>query len=176
MAKREGGKPFAQALLEDLNVIKRQDPCIAKLYLECLTAERYGNSFKPIEPDMSEKSFRKAKTYLEQQGYFEFKPIVGSSATNRITIEGWTVRNLRGYFSDAWIDPTEYNRFLQSDYWKQVREWILQRDNYTCQSCGATTYLQVHHLTYEHHGEEHLHPEDLITLCRDCHKRAHKRS
>lgn len=167
-------QPHARILLEDLNVIKEQDPCICKLYFECVSAERYGSSFKQIAINMSEKSFRKAKAFLEQ-GYFEFKPICGSSASNRLTVKGWTVRNLRGIYSDAWIDPTEYNLFLQSDYWKQVREWVLQRDNNTCKSCGATKYLQVHHLTYEHHGREHEYLEDLVTVCRGCHERIHNR-
>ncbi|WP_416212660.1 HNH endonuclease [Nostoc sp. DedQUE04] len=37
----------------------------------------------------------------------------------------------------------------------------------------ATESLQVHHLTYENHGKEHEHLEDLITLCDDCHKKQH---
>ncbi len=68
---------------------------------------------------------------------------------------------------------TKYHKFLQSSYWQDVRFKVLDRDNNTCQYCGATTSLQVHHLTYEHHGEEMEYLEDLIALCKDCHKKEH---
>lgn len=172
MSKKPKVKPYAQILLEDLNEIKMQDPCVAKLYMECVTAERYGDGFKAISINMSEKSFRKAKTFLEQ-GYFEFKPVCAMSSSNRIMVTGWTVRNLRGVKSGAWVDLSKYHEFLQSDYWKYVRAQIIERDNNCCQECGTKYNLQVHHLTYENHGYEHEHPEDLITLCRGCHEEAH---
>lgn len=33
--------------------------------------------------------------------------------------------------------------------------------------------IHVHHRTYEHHGEEHLHLGDLVCLCSVCHKTFH---
>ena len=68
-----------------------------------------------------------------------------------------------------------YLEFLKSDYWKEVRELILKRDDRKCIHCSGTKILQVHHKTYKNHGEEHLHLDDLITLCRACHKKIHKR-
>lgn len=67
-----------------------------------------------------------------------------------------------------------YAVFLRSAYWKDVRKKVLQRDNYTCTTCGRHKRLQVHHLTYEHHEYEHLHLEDLTTLCNNCHQLVHK--
>lgn len=68
---------------------------------------------------------------------------------------------------------SEYQEFLNSDYWKQCRKLVLERDEYHCVECGATNQLEVHHRTYEHHGDELNHLEDLVTLCQDCHQIAH---
>lgn len=70
---------------------------------------------------------------------------------------------------------TYYEGYLQSAHWRHVRGLALARDGYRCRQCRARHGLQVHHLTYRHlwHEEEHL--EDLRTLCRRCHRRAHGR-
>lgn len=44
---------------------------------------------------------------------------------------------------------------------------MLDRDNHKCQTCLSVEDLEVHHKTYERLGDEL--PEDLITLCRECH-------
>ena len=63
-------------------------------------------------------------------------------------------------------------RRLPRDEYIQVRREVLQRDNWHCQNCGATTHLEVHHRQFRSQsGEDH--PENLITLCRSCHQREH---
>jgi hypothetical protein len=64
----------------------------------------------------------------------------------------------------------KYKVFLKSKYWKMVREKVLIRDKHKCPN---TYKLEVHHLTYEHHTNEHLYLEDLITICADCHHTTH---
>lgn len=34
-------------------------------------------------------------------------------------------------------------------------------------------FLNIHHSTYENHGDEAVHLDDLITVCRSCHKIIH---
>ena len=68
----------------------------------------------------------------------------------------------------------KYNEFLKSVYWEVVKLMVKSRDSYTCQDCGAKLDLQVHHKTYDHHGDEKNHLEDLITLCHSCHRKAHR--
>lgn len=63
-----------------------------------------------------------------------------------------------------------YIEFLKTNYWKRVREKVLLRDGKKCIICGDTKYLQVHHDHYKNHGDEMRHLEDLMTLCRKCHK------
>lgn len=51
-----------------------------------------------------------------------------------------------------------------------LRQYILSRDNYTCQHCkahGDNVKLEVHHLESRKIGGNA--PDNLITLCTDCH-------
>lgn len=79
-----------------------------------------------------------------------------------------------------WVKPghskppqrPRYQQFLETAYWADVRSRVLARDKH-CQYCGKSNHLQVHHLTYQHHGKEHEHLEDLVTLCQQCHSEIH---
>ena len=59
-----------------------------------------------------------------------------------------------------------------------VRQYVLKRDNYTCQCCGAhptektPVRLHVHHLESRHVGGNA--PNNLIVLCVHCHKALHE--
>ena len=59
-----------------------------------------------------------------------------------------------------------------------VRQYVLKRDNYTCQCCGGHTTakkavkLHVHHLESRKVGGNA--PSNLITLCTTCHNNLHK--
>ena len=66
---------------------------------------------------------------------------------------------------------SKYNTYLHSDAWKQKRQEAFTHHGKHCELCNATTYLQVHHLTYEHIYNELM--EDLMVLCRTCHKKVH---
>ncbi|MGH8605367.1 MAG: HNH endonuclease [Gammaproteobacteria bacterium] len=66
--------------------------------------------------------------------------------------------------------------------WQRLRGETLKRDNYTCQDCGdknrkgrgARINLEVHHIIAVCESPEHaLDPNNLITLCRNCHYRTH---
>lgn len=55
-----------------------------------------------------------------------------------------------------------------------VKSAVLNRDNYTCQICGAqNTQLQVHHIRFQSQGGSNS-MENLTTLCKDCHEKIHK--
>jgi len=62
-----------------------------------------------------------------------------------------------------------------SEFNSRLKESILERDNYQCQSpdCwGTMPYdLTVHHIDY---NKENCDPSNLITLCRSCNGRANK--
>ena len=68
----------------------------------------------------------------------------------------------------------EYNAFMESQTWDNMRRRKLERSRYRCEQCGDTKDLQVHHLNYERFGgDERM--TDLQVLCKPCHNRAHKR-
>lgn len=70
-----------------------------------------------------------------------------------------------------------YNRYLQSDHWKQLRLIVLKRDEYRCQNCFrqvAEQTAHVHHLTYvgfERVGKSFAF--ECVTLCALCHVEFH---
>lgn len=74
--------------------------------------------------------------------------------------------------------------FYSSADWKRLRQSILERDHYECQWCKAegkltTQYdsvLEVDHIKeLEYHPELALNPNNLRTLCKDCHNKRHNR-
>ena len=68
----------------------------------------------------------------------------------------------------------DYSEFLKTPYWKTVGEAVKSRAGWRCENCGETRNLQVHHKTYEHHGDEIHHLQDLVCLCRECHAKVHQ--
>ena len=64
----------------------------------------------------------------------------------------------------------DYNKYLSSYEWQNLRKQIIKRDNGICQYCGEKGN-DVHHLTYERFKKELL--SDLILVCRPCHEKIH---
>jgi 5-methylcytosine-specific restriction endonuclease McrA len=58
-----------------------------------------------------------------------------------------------------------------------LRQLVLERDNWTCQRCEATTetvQLHVHHIIpYAQNKMQANDPDSCITLCKKCHKEVH---
>jgi len=58
-----------------------------------------------------------------------------------------------------------------------LRQLVLERDNWTCQKCGATTetaQLHVHHIIpYAQNKMQANDPDNCITFCKSCHKEVH---
>lgn len=72
------------------------------------------------------------------------------------------------------INGTDYQNGVQKDFWN-VREYVLHRDNHTCQNCKGKSkdrVLEVHHLTSRQVGGNR--PDNLITLCNSCHDKVSK--
>ena len=72
------------------------------------------------------------------------------------------------------ISGTEYQQGEQLDFFN-VREYVLFRDNHTCQCCKGKSkdkILNVHHIESRKIGGSA--PNNLITLCATCHTGYHK--
>lgn len=71
---------------------------------------------------------------------------------------------------------TDYQKGEQYDEYN-TRQYVLHRDNYTCQCCGKSpsdknpVRLHMHHLETRKTGGNA--PDNLITLCEACHKAYH---
>ncbi len=62
------------------------------------------------------------------------------------------------------LDPLSY---------ENLRQQILRRDGWRCQSCGTMSNLEVHHREFRSRAGPDS-EENLITLCTECHARAHR--
>jgi 5-methylcytosine-specific restriction endonuclease McrA len=63
------------------------------------------------------------------------------------------------------LDPLSY---------ESLRQQVLRRDGWRCQSCGTMSNLEVHHREFRSHSGCDT-EENLITLCAACHARMHRR-
>ena len=61
------------------------------------------------------------------------------------------------------LDPVSY---------ENLRQQVLRRDGWRCQSCGAMSNLEIHHKLFRSHSGEDS-ERNLITLCVFCHERMH---
>lgn len=72
------------------------------------------------------------------------------------------------------IHNEQYQQGDQLGFWN-VREYVLFRDNHTCQYCkgkSGNKILNVHHIESRKTGGDA--PNNLITLCEYCHKKYHE--
>ncbi len=72
------------------------------------------------------------------------------------------------------ISGVEYQNGVQKDSWN-VREYVLYRDNHTCQSCHGKSgdpILETHHIVSRQVGGDS--PANLLTLCQRCHEKVSK--
>ena len=72
------------------------------------------------------------------------------------------------------IKGKEYQDGEQKGFYN-VKAYVRHRDNYTCQHCKGKSkdkILQVHHIRGRKEGATDR-PEELITVCRTCHKKHH---
>jgi len=61
---------------------------------------------------------------------------------------------------------------LDPESYEALRQQVLRRDGWRCQSCGTMLNLEVHHKQFRSHcGRDS--EENLITLCARCHGHTH---
>lgn len=67
-----------------------------------------------------------------------------------------------------------YTVYLKTTEWKRRAALVKLRAQGICEGCRENPAAEVHHLTYEHCGEEFLF--ELVALCGDCHERFHEKT
>lgn len=77
-----------------------------------------------------------------------------------------------------WWSSKRWRRSIQySPEYKSLIKSIYERDNYECQICWKRWWimLNVHHIrTWDYYPELRMDPNNLVTLCEDCHKKVHR--
>jgi len=72
------------------------------------------------------------------------------------------------------IGPKPLPLRLEPISYEILRQQVLRRDGWRCQSCGTMSNLEVHHREFRSHSGSDS-EENLITLCAACHARVHRR-
>ena len=88
-------------------------------------------------------------------------------------VEVWRILGDDGMRERYRLQKLPYQEFLASDFWRDVRETLIQRVGRKCERCGAKSHLQVHHKDYLYRAFEDFYPERMEVLCRQCHKGHH---
>lgn len=92
-------------------------------------------------------------------------------------------KNSKGKCQKTWLmTPTEfeieemrhmkYAEYLETPYWKALRNYVYNRDSRRCRLCDEGGQLACHHRRYGTRGKEDV--NNLITLCMACHKHFHE--
>jgi 5-methylcytosine-specific restriction endonuclease McrA len=71
------------------------------------------------------------------------------------------------------VRPKHARLRLEPELYGHLRNLVLRRDGWRCQSCGTMSNLEVHHKQFRSPsgGDSGL---NLITLCNKCHARVHR--
>jgi len=77
------------------------------------------------------------------------------------------------------MSSSSYSSMLRDARWQRKRLEIMERDNFTCRSCGKSdkddgTTLNVHHAFYIKGKKPWVYDEDMLTTwCQECHDKRH---
>jgi len=66
---------------------------------------------------------------------------------------------------------SDYSVYLLSPEWAERRRLALARAEGICEGCRKEAPTEVHHLTYDHVGQEFLF--ELVAVCPRCHSQLH---
>ena len=122
------------------------------------------NFFKPSDKDIEIQQFLK----IYKHGFYP---------TTAKRYYKYMIECIKNYgtknFAEL-LDRLEYNDFLKTCYWHNIRGEVKRQHKHKCEVCGSRTMLHVHHKTYDNIYFEYDHLEDLNLLCRSHHFEKHK--
>jgi 5-methylcytosine-specific restriction endonuclease McrA len=70
------------------------------------------------------------------------------------------------------LRPKQSRLRLEPALYEQLRDEVLRRDGWRCQSCGTKSSLEVHHQEFRSRSGDDS-ERNLITLCSACHATVH---
>ena len=71
------------------------------------------------------------------------------------------------------VRPKSATLRLEADVYEQLRNQVLYRDGWRCQSCGSMSNLEVHHRKFRSQSGDDS-EQNLVTLCATCHASVHR--
>jgi predicted HNH restriction endonuclease len=77
-----------------------------------------------------------------------------------------------GELSNNWRGGVSVDAHSLTDpKYKKWRSAVFERDNWTCQTCGARGYVEPHHIKrWADYKELRYEVTNGVTLCKECHK------
>lgn len=97
-------------------------------------------------------------------------------ALNRFYERGLIERFQGGYRITDWNENQRDRGRLPAHEWRQLRDQIFARDDYTCQYCGVRgVSLQCDHVLPISRGGSN-NEENLVTACKSCNQRKHAKT
>jgi len=117
------------------------------------------------DPDFRKMISKRTKEGMKEKGYT-------SEVISKLTKEGMKDLDLSGPNSASWRGGLSYQGYCADWNDKEIKEYILERDNYTCQNpyCWKTSdKIARHHIDYD---KKNCIPENTITVCNSCNGRA----
>lgn len=164
----------------------------------------YVNSFTNSKTKSKKESLASKETRDKAENYFEkyinknfttediLKLFFDDSEENKAILEYLKQRFLIDFIQVAFNEPennkkTEfikkrydkehYYEFLETPYWQIIARYKKLLCDAKCEICGSTQELNIHHKSYEIHGQEHLMENienNLMCLCSECHRTMHE--
>jgi len=142
-----------------------------------LLKDEWGSLFASL-PDAKAGQLIKAVFSYHSGEEFDIDDPVLSAVFEMIRVEMYS--HLPPSGSDHWNwkgGITETNHAIrESTAYKNWRKDVFERDQYTCQCCGAKcAKINAHHIRhFSDHPDCRLDVENGVTLCVDCHKEVHR--
>ena len=116
------------------------------------------NKGVPLSDKQKQNLSKTRKEYYKNNKHWNKDNITPAETRHRIS---------KGLLGERDPAPSYYG-----ESWRMQRTLCLQRDNYTCQQCGDTNNIEVHHWEpYRFSYDNSL--DNLVVLCAECHRDVH---
>lgn len=164
--------PFSEKWKENLSKAKigKKRKSFTKKAKENMSKGRIGMKFSDKHKDNLKKHH---KGMLGKKHRKHFKIIMSKKLKGRKFSPKWKEKlskSHRGEKCHFWKGGISKNPYPVN--WREIlKESIRQRDNHVCQLCNKrqkNEALSVHHIDY---NKKNLNPNNLISLCRNCHRK-----
>jgi predicted phage replisome organizer len=158
---------FETKHIKKIEKLNNGDTLIA-LWLKLLTKSKLKNSYGYLVFNVANIELTDDKL----TAIFRYKNI--RELLDTLEKHGFIKREQKSILVIPWWCP---RRDRNSQRYREWRQRVLVRDNFTCQGCGTKKELQAHHIVHwkdcGDNDDLRYSTENGITLCKKCHLEAH---